>query len=617
MNTPLYPYYEAELHFIRELAQEFAQKYPVAAARLKLESDRSSDPHVERLIEAFALLAGRVRHKLHDEFPELTEAMLSVLYPHALAPIPSLGVVQFALDAARGAPGGVPIAAGSRLHTARVGDQECRYRTCYPVTLWPIAVTEARLRPPPFPAGMAPPPAAVAALHLRLQATGELTLDQMQLGPLRFHLLGDGPLTSPLYDLLFQHALGVSVRSPARPGAALDFTAGEAIAPVGFGEGDALWPYPPNVFPGYRLLAEYFAYPAKFLFVDLLSAPLWRRVRELGPARHLDVVVFLGRSHARLEHLLNEGHFRLGCTPVVNLFEQTAEPIPFTHTRPEYRVTPVVGRPAGYEVYSVESVTAAGANGADREFRPFYHFHHGQDRETARAFWYAARRPSQVADDRGTDVTLQLVDASFDPASAGGETLVVRTLCTNRDLPTRLPRVGEQVPFEAAFSAPGVRVRAVRNPTGSQRPAAPPGRYWHLISHLNLNHLALTADAGGTEALTSLLRLYDLTDPEAEPQAAALARQSIEGVVRVGSRRVTAWMGAGDLSGFARGLEVTLELDETKFVSGSGFLFAAVLERFFGLYVSVNSFTQLVARYRQQDGDLKRWPPRAGDRPLG
>jgi type VI secretion system protein ImpG len=96
-----------------------------------------------------------------------------------------------------------------------------------------------------------------------------------------------------------------------------------------------------------------------------------------------------------------------------------------------------------------------------------------------------------------------------------------------------------------------------------------------------------------------------------------LARQAIDGIVNVVSRRTTGWIGSGDLGGFARGLEVALELDETKFAATSAVLFASVLERFFALYASVNSFTKLIARFRQRDGILKRWPPRAGDRPVG
>ena len=614
MSEALYPYYEAELYFIRKLAQEFARKYPAAAARLQLEPDRSADPHVERLIEAFALLSARVRHKLHDEFPELTDALLSVLYPHALAPIPSIAVVQFQLDPARATPEGVKVPAGSPLHTARIGAMVCKYRTCYPLALWPVTVAEAKLHPPPFPPGLNPPIAANAALRLRLRTAGELTFDKLQLDRLRFHLIGDNVLTSPLYELIFNHALQVVFAAPDRPRDAITLPAEGALKPVGFEASDALLPYPDNVFPGYRLLTEYFAYPAKFLFVDVAG---WDEVRRLGPVRELDLIVFLNRSHPRLEQLIEPAMFRTGCTPVVNLFEHTAEPIPLTHTKPDYRVVPDVGHPLGYEVHSITSVTAAGTDGTDREYRAFYHFQHGGDRESRTAFWYAMRRPSLAHDDRGTDVELHLVDTTFDPAAATGETVVVRTLCTNRDLPNRLPRVGEEVRFEPAFAAPGMKVRCVRNPTGPLRPPPARGRYWHLVSHLNLNHLSLTADGSGLEALKGLLKLYDLTDPESEPQAAALARQSIEGVVGVSSRRTTAWVGAGELGGFARGLEVDLELDETKFVGNSGFLFAAVLERFLGLYVSLNSFTRLVARYRQQEGDLRRWPPRAGELPLG
>jgi type VI secretion system protein ImpG len=616
MSEELYPYYQAELYFIRKLAQEFARKYPAAAARLQLETDRSADPHVERLIEAFALLSGRIRHKLHDEFPELTDAVLSVVYPHALAPIPSFTTVQFEPDPHRPlAPEGISIAAGSRLNTDRVGDLACQYRTCYPVRLWPIAVTAAKLHPPPFPPGLNPPARANAAIRLRLQSLGDAGLDKLKFESLRFHLVGESTLTAPLFDLIHNHAIEVAFSVPDRPRAAVGIPAEAAIRTVGFEPDDALLPYPANVFPGYRLLTEYFAYPAKFLYMDIGG---WEAARAaIGNAKSVDVVVFLDRSHPRLEQTLDPSMLRLGCAPAANLFEWTAEPIPLTHTKPEYRLVPEVGHPTGYEVFGVTGVTAAGTDGRDVEYQPFYHFHHGESRDNRHAFWYATRRPGLAHDDRGTDVFLHLVDSGFDPAAATGETLVVRTLCTNRDLPLRLPRVGEEVRFHLGFAAPGVSARSVRNPTGSLRPASPRGRYWHLVSHLNVNHLSLTGDESGTEVLKTMLRLYDLTDVAADPQQAALARQAIDGILTVASRRTTGWIGSGDLGGFARGLEVTLELDETKFAAASAVLFASVLERFFALSASVNSFTQLLARYRQRDGLLKRWPPRAGDRPVG
>jgi type VI secretion system protein ImpG len=612
MSDDLFRYYESELFFIRRLAQEFAAKHPAAAARLQLEPTRSTDPHVERLIESFALLAARVRHKLDDEFPELTDAMLSVVYPHALAPVPSFATVQFVVQPSHAKPNGVTVPVGSPMHTVRVGEQYCKYRTCYPVTLWPVTVSDATLHPPPFPPGLSPPVRAVAALRLRIQTTAESPLSALTFENLRFHLLGENALIGPLYDLLFNHALEVAFVDPDRPRASISFPAEQVLHPVGFEPDQGLIPYPSNVFPGYRLLTEYFAYPAKFLYFDLSR---WAEVRAaLAPRNQIDVVVFLDRTHSRLEQLIATSMFRLGCTPLVNLFEQSAEPILVTHTRTEYPIVPVLGQDAGHEVHSILSVTATGSRG-EQEYQPFYQFRHGGDRSNTPAFWYATRRASLKTDDRGTDVYLHLVDTTFRPAEAAEDVVVPRVLCTNRDLPTKLPRIGEFVRFDAAFAAAGLTTQCVRNPSGSLRPADTRTRYWHLISHLNLNHLSFTAD-GGLDALKGILRLYDLTDPNAEPQAAALARQSIEGLVGLTHRRTVAWMGGGEAGGMVRGIEVELTLDETKYAASSGLLFASVLERFFALAVSLNSFSRLVVRYKQRDGILKRWAPRAGDRPL-
>ena len=112
MSDTLFRHYERELIFIRQMAQEFARQYPAAAGRLLLEPGKSADPHIERMIEAFALLSGRVQHKIDDEFPELSDALLSSLYPHYLAPIPSCAVVQFVPDPApRTDEGRLPLAA--------------------------------------------------------------------------------------------------------------------------------------------------------------------------------------------------------------------------------------------------------------------------------------------------------------------------------------------------------------------------------------------------------------------------------------------------------------------------------------------------------------------------
>src|SRR5882672_1666537 len=149
MADELLTYYERELAFIRQMGAEFAAQYPKIAGRLQIQADKSEDPHVERLIQAFAFLAARVRHKLDDEFPEITEALLNVLYPHYLAPLPSMSLVQFVLDPDRGPlTDGYLLERGAMLASPPVHGTRCRFRTSYPVTLWPIEVGPVRFDAP-------------------------------------------------------------------------------------------------------------------------------------------------------------------------------------------------------------------------------------------------------------------------------------------------------------------------------------------------------------------------------------------------------------------------------------------------------------------------------------
>jgi type VI secretion system protein ImpG len=616
VSTTLFRYYERELLFLRHMAQEFAKQFPVAAERLMLEENRSRDPHVERLLEGFALLAGRIQLKIDDEFPELTDALLNILYPHYLAPIPSTSVVQFDLDPERTQlPDGFLIPRHARLDTSPVSGVRCRFRTSQPTTLWPVAVTDAKLLVAPFPQGWDAPPRTKSALRLEIECTSELPFTGLSLDRLRLHLVNELPITFTLYELLFNHALQVVFRpldkGPLAPTVTL--RPAEALFPGGFGDDEGLLPYPTHSFPGYRLLSELFGTPVKFFFADLGG---FRRVRAAGFLRKLEAIVYFDRRADRLDQAIDAPTFRLHCAPVVNLFEQTAEAIWLTHARSEYRIVPAVEHPYGMEVYTVQSVTGVGDGGPKAEYQPFYSFKHGADRAKNRHFWYARRREATGENDRGTDVYLSLVDLDFNPNVPDDKSLIVGTLCTNRDLPAQLRHAPERIYFELKQAAPIHRVLCLRAPTIPMRPAHRRGGYWRLISHLTLNHLSLGGGEDGRAALQELLRLYDFSDPELNQQQSAVVQQMIDGVTSVRSRPVVGRIGGAGAAGFCRGTEVTIEFDETKYVGNPLFLFATVLERFLGLYVSVNSFTQLVATTAQGQAIIKKWPPRAGEQPL-
>jgi type VI secretion system protein ImpG len=613
MTEALFPYYERELTFIRQFARDFAKQYPAAARRLRLEPNQSTDPHVERLIEAFALLTGRIHHKLDDEFPELTDALLGLLYPHYLAPVPSMAIVQFELDTERAAPpDGFPIDRHSSLSTPLLGDEACRYRTGYPVMLWPITVASADLLTPPFPAGMHAPPRTAVALSLRLQCHGGMTFADLSLERLRFFLNGENHIVGRLYGLLFNNATQVVFRSvqggPRAPTVALK--PASCLFQVGFGADEILLPYPRRSFPGYCLLTELFAFPSKFQFLDLGG---FQQLRQAGFGKEVEVVIFFNQPVGNLQQAVDAGTFRLGCTPVINLFDQTAEPINVTQLRYEYRVVPDVARPMSTEVYSVESVTSLDPiSNKETRYQPFYSFRHGASTNSQRAYWYATRRPAPDDTDRGTDVFLTLVDLDFNPGQPGGDTLIVRTICTNRNLPDHLQHLGDQLTMKLEAAAPLSGIHCLRMPSQTLRPPMRRRAYWRLLSHLSLNHLSLSDPEEGLNALKEILQLYDFSDSKLDAKLADVSRLMVEGIVGLTSRQVVGRIGPPATGGFALGVEVTLTFDEKNYVGTGLFLFASVLERFLGQYASINSFTQLVAKTLQGEV-LKKWPPRVGE----
>jgi type VI secretion system protein ImpG len=268
------------------------------------------------------------------------------------------------------------------------------------------------------------------------------------------------------------------------------------------------------------------------------------------------------------------------------------------------------------EVYSIDQVTGVDPITAkSTDYSPFYSYRHGGTFDEVRTFWYASRRQSVRPADRGTEIYLSLVDLDFDPSLPAESTLVVRTTCTNRELPLILQKAGDRLALELEAAAPVSAIRCLRSPSAPRRPPLRRGLYWRLVSHLCLNHLSISHGPEGREALQEILRLYDFSDPEVDKQAAQVTHQLIEGIVSVASRGVIARPPSSHGS-FCRGTEITIEFDEEKYLGTGAFLFASVLERFLGLYTTLNSFTQLVATTTTSPAPFKTWPPRAGEQPL-
>jgi type VI secretion system protein ImpG len=608
MPDDLFPYYNRELSYIRKHAARFAEAHPKVAARLRLAADGSEDPHVERLLQGFAYLTARVRHKLDDEFPEITQALLNVLYPHYLAPIPSCAIVR--LDLAEGQnelTAGVVVERGEAIETETIQGAPCRFRTAYPVTVFPIDVRTASIASAPFTAPPTPR-AGTAQAVLRVVVgcrSPNVRFRDLGLKRLRFFLRGQTQHVQKLYELLFNHAVEVAFANrPDDRGAVA--VGPDALRPVGFDRDESLLPYPPRSFVGYRLLTEFFAFPQKFLFVDV-DVPAAALARG---ENQLELFVYLNRQAADLEPNITADTFELGCTPMVNLFSQMAEPIRLNQQEPEYRVIPDQQRPMAHEVYSVDRVRATAPDGREAEYVPFFSVKHGR-LDNQGPYWHASRRLAVDAIpagdtpsvDRGTEVYLSLVDLGFDPAVPADWIAHVETTCMNRDLPARLPFGGGQPRLQLSGGGGAVsRLTCLTAPTPTLRTHLKEEGLWRLVSHLTLNHLSVSEGPDGADALREILYLYDFTD-------SAVTRGMIEGLRSISAKRVL-----GRSSGaVCRGVEVGIEFDEDRFTGNGLYLFASVLDRFLTLYTSVNTFTRTVATLARREGVYKRFPARAGE----
>jgi type VI secretion system protein ImpG len=560
------------------------------------------------MLEAFAFLAARVHLKLDDDFSEISDALLSIVYPHYIRPIPSMTLVEFELDPEQGkVMTGVRIPRGSQLLSRPVAGTPCKFRTVYDTTLWPISVsavqwtTPDRLRPP------VKAPDAIAALRIELSCFPDVSLSKLALDTLRFHVAGDSSTVYSLYELLGNNCVRIVARDPgAKAGGRSITLPPEALTPAGFADEDGMLPYPRRSFVGYRMLQEYFTFPEKFLFFDLAGLS---QLRAAGFGDKVELILFISpfeRADRRpmLEASITERTIRLGCTPAVNLFPQTSEPILLTQRQHEYLLVPDARRRQSVSVFSVDDVlgVSPGASAPER-FEPFYSYRHATAGNTPQQFWHAVRRTAGWRPDGGSDVYLSFVDLSSAPVEPDVDAVTARLTCYNADLPSRLPFGSDAGDFELDGGGPIKRITAIVKPTSVVEPPLGQPQLWRLISQLSLNYLSLIE--GGAEALREILRLHNFAD-------SAAAEKQIQGLVSVaGSPAYSRVSSAHGLS-FARGTRVDVTLDEEQFTGGGAFLFATVLERFLGLYASINSFSILAARTTQRKDVMCVWPPRAG-----
>jgi type VI secretion system protein ImpG len=625
MDPRLLHYYERELGHLSEMGAEFAQQFPKIAARLGMSGLEVADPYVERLIEGAAFLAARVQLKIDSEFPRFTQSLLEIVYPHYLAPTPSMLMAQMHPDKDDPglASGTRTVPRGTSLHSIAGPDDAtaCEFRTAHDVTLLPVDVVSASYFSfaPDLPLNTLPIAQRIkGGLRIRLRTTAGLKFGQTRIDRLNFYLAGREDASNKLLELCLATGLGVLVRPIGGRASDLTLLPPSTIRPVGFSDNEALLPVSLRSFQGYRLLQEYFTFPQRYRFIELAGlAPSLGRVT----GNEVEIVVLVGRGDTTLESVVDASYLQMFCTPAINLFEKPRiDRIHVSDSTFEFHVVADRTRPLDFEIYQITDVVGHGAgDDSEQHFLPFYSAESSDAEHHQPAYFTTRREPRVIPPDQrrrgprssyiGSEVFLALVDSTQAPYSADLRQLSVQALCTNRDLVLHMPIGIGQSDFSLNIAAPVTAVRTIAGPSRPYSAIADRAIAWRAISHLSLNYLSLVNATGpqAAGALRDLLELYATTTDVG-------ARRQIEGIQSVSVRRMVTRLPMRGPIAFGRGLEITVDVDEMAFEGGSAFLLGAVLERYFARYVSINSVTETVLR-SQSRGEINRWTPNWGTRP--
>jgi type VI secretion system protein ImpG len=598
-GTRLRDFYHAELSALRHEAADFACGHPDAAASLGLARGQSSDPQVEMLMQSFAFLAARLQYQVRLDEAALPNALLSFLYPHLAAPLPSMLIAQIKVKADGAAfPKEQLLPRQRYISASAVNDMgnkiECRFRTCYETPLVALEIKEIALQP----ATGQRDGASRSMLRLRLQSLGAGQLHTNGPERLRFYIDRAEAQAWQVYELLAQHLRGIEVHIPGADGAAsVRHCPVDALRWLGFDDEQAMLEANRHTHPAYRLLQEYFTFPEKFMFFELARV-------DLAGADDGFELRFLFDAPLDKAHRLDSRLLQLNCVPLINLYSQRIDPIALDHTEFEYRLQGDLLNHRYCEIYALEELQSIRPGAGAQPITPYFAMDNFQRMQEQHYFYVARRELSRAAKVSGSELYVSFLDLNFDMALPVDEVVAGRALCTNRQLPEQL-MAGAAMYLEGP--GPVAAIVALTKPTAHQTPAQIGSRPWALVSQLALNHLSLADGPQALAALKDILRLHVGANKGA-------GLKQIDAIGALTCRPVMRPVDKDGWRGFVRGSHVQLELDRSQFNDSNPVLFGSVLRHFFTLYANVNSLVELSLKAQDIHQETTQWQPLAGAR---
>lgn len=584
-------YYLRELSALRKDGAEFAKKNPGLSAFL---SSEGQDPDVERMLEGFAFLTGRLRQKLDEELPEIAHNLTQQLWPNYIRPVPSYAIVQF--EPLRYDIKQTIVPKGTRmLSKESIEGVVSRFQTCFDTSVMPLELTDVSYVKY----------AKKSSIELDLKMSVVGSLNELSIDSLRLFLGGSKFMAKELYLFLERYVekIELIVKGDDNSVLASVEIPNNSVGGVGFHANETIVPYPRNSFDGYVMLQEYFCYGAKHLFMDVKHLDRLKTLEKdiLASSERFGIKFHFSETLSGVQFPTKE-HFLLYCTPVVNLYESDAVPVRKTSLQEEYLLTPSEFGKEHSEVFSIENVR--GWIPSKNGYEDYHAFESFERRNEAGEYYSVRVKLNQDGTKTESYIRFASAGGILEDMEHSSATVSVKMLCTNKNAPSKLA-LGDlcvkdpHSPLEVEFSN-------VTIPTISYPPPIDGDFLWKVISNMSLNYLSLES----IETLRTILRTYDFYaayDRKQKEHSEAM----LMGLKDIRNKRVEMIHEGLPL----RGIETELFLDPTKFVNiAEAYHFCCVLNEFFALYCNLNSFHRLVVHIDKHK--TFSWPAKIGTQAL-
>ena len=579
MIEQLLPYYEKQLQEFGQQSRAFAEKYPKIAQRLSLNQEQIDDPHIERLIQAFSLIAARIDKKLADSYDVFTHSLFEVMFPQYLRQFPACTVVSFEdSNKLKQLTDVHLIPQKTSLKSRSFKGVQCEFSTCNDVRLLPIALTDLVFQT-----------SASTHMHLNQNATLALKFEIFNAAqtwlldeklPIYLDAISNFPLQ--VLDSIFRKETAFSVRIGQSV-----FEISNPFEVMGFSEQESLLPIDQHTHHAYRLLMEYFCFPEKFNYLNLDLSVLKEHLKQQN---HFEILIHLklnlnDQAMVRNYAELNIANFKLFTTPAINLFEKQAEPQRISHTQLQYPLLIDAHHPELYQIYSIVEMKMVREKTNQEQSHlpvlPFFamsHYHNDQ----VQFFYSLNYLPSST---QATQMGYSIVSKHLQPYNTKLDFISTRLLCSNGDLPHEALSQSNNI-LHLNESRLARRALILKRPTSPYYFDKNSNEQWRIISHLSLNTLALMK-GDALSHVKELLALYNL--PHSKENIVL-----IDALKKVEFSTSSKLMAAKPFPMFVRGVKAELAVDQWVFRGHSLYIFSQLLSHIFNLKVQINSFVDVV-----------------------